>query len=366
MKKKLLALALSIFTLTSIVGCSSSSGSESTNPSTSTENKIKIGMSTDNGPIDDKAFNQGAWEGIQQASKDFNLESKYLKPNGGTESDYLKEIGNLYDAGFKFIVLPGFKFETSVYKSQDRYTDAKFVLIDGVPHSGDNTPVIKSNTMAILFAEEQAGFLGGLAAALEVKEGDFGFIGGMEIPNVQRFNWGFQQGVDYANKNYGTKITIKEDNVTYIGDFNNPSSGQQIAAQMYDKGVKVIFTAAGGSGGGAMTEAKTRGASSKVAWIIGVDTDQYADGVYEGEKSVVLTSAMKKISTTVYNIIKDELNGTFKGGEIITYDVTTDSVGLPENNPNLSEDTITKVKDVTAKLTSGEIKVSSEKGSLIK
>ncbi|MGV2788469.1 BMP family ABC transporter substrate-binding protein, partial [Clostridium perfringens] len=126
-------------------------------------------------------------------------EYKYLKPAGTTEADYSKEIGNLYDAGFKFIVTPGFKFETAVFKAQDKYKDAKFVIIDGTPHSGDSNPVVKENTVSIFFAEQESGFLAGVATALHVKDGQAGFIGGMEIPPVQKFNWGFQQGVAYAN-----------------------------------------------------------------------------------------------------------------------------------------------------------------------
>src|SRR5690606_19534340 len=124
-------------------------------------------------------------------------------------ADYIKEIGNLYDAGFKFIVCPGFKFETAIFQAQDKYEDAKFVLIDGNPHSGDFVPVVKGNTVSIFFAEHESGFLAGVATALELKESEVGFIGGMEFPAVQKFNWGFQQGVNYANENLGTKITMK-------------------------------------------------------------------------------------------------------------------------------------------------------------
>ena len=85
-------------------------------------------MVTDSGTIDDKSFNQGTWEGIQKAKEEFGIEEKYLKPAGKTEADYLKEIGNLYDAGYKFIVTPGFKFETAIFKAQDKYKDAKFVI----------------------------------------------------------------------------------------------------------------------------------------------------------------------------------------------------------------------------------------------
>src|SRR5690554_3634334 len=156
---------------------------------------LKVGMVTDAGTIDDKSFNQGTWEDVLRATKDLGLENKYLKPTGTTPADYMKEIGNLYDAGYKFIVTPGFKFETAIFEAQDKYPDAKFVILDGGPHNGDFNVVVKENTVAIYYAEHESGFVAGVATAVELQEGELGFIGGLEIPPVQKFNWGFQQGI---------------------------------------------------------------------------------------------------------------------------------------------------------------------------
>ncbi|MFK7692421.1 BMP family protein [Paenibacillus sp. HJGM_3] len=362
MKKGIVALTVSALVLSMLAGCGSSDGS--TNGSGSA--KFKVGMVTDAGTIDDKSFNQGTWEGVQKAAKELKLDNKYLKPTGTTEADYMKEIGNLYDAGYKFIVTPGFKFETAIFKSQDKYKDAKFVLIDGAPNAGDGKAVVKENTVSIFFAEHESGFLAGVATALQIKEGQAGFIGGMEIPAVQKFNWGFQQGVDYANKNLSTKLTIKPENVIYQGSFDNVAAGGQLAAQMFDRGVNVIFAAAGGVGVGAINEAKTRVQAGKKAWIVGVDVDQYKDGVYKDDKSVILTSAMKKIDQAAYDMVKAEKDGKFPGGKTLTFDSKNDGVGIPEKNPNLSDDTVKKVQDIAKKLKAGEIKVAAEKGSLIK
>ena len=365
MRKKLIALTLSALMVTGLVGCGS--GNSNSNGGEKKAD-LKVGMVTDAGTIDDKSFNQGTWEGILRAEEEFGVETSYLKPAGTTEADYMKEITNLYDTGYKFIVTPGFKFETAIYNAQKKYEDAKFVILDGAPHSGDNNYDLSQNTIAIFFAEEQAGFLAGVAASLELKEGDLGFIGGMEIPAVQKFNWGFQQGVAYANENLGTKMTIKKENVVYQGSFDNSAAGKQLAATMYDNGVKAIFAAAGGVGVGAITEAKERVQKGQEVWMIGVDVDQYADGIYdEAEgKSVILTSAMKKIDTATYDMIKDELNGEFKGGQILRFDASNDGVGLPEENPNLSEDTVSKVNEIFEKIKSGDIKVSDQQGDLIK
>lgn len=328
----------------------------------------KVGMVTDSGTIDDKSFNQGTWEGIQKAGTELKLDTKYLKPAGTTDADYIKEIGNLYDAGYKFIVTPGFKFETSIFATQDKYTDAKFVLIDGIPNNGkfDATRVEKvgPNAVSIFFAEHESGFAAGVAAALQIKTGEFGFIGGMAIPPVQKFNWGFQQGVAYANANLGTKIVIKPASVIYQGGFSDVAAGQQLAAQLYDKGVKVIFAAAGGVGVGVITEAKARAA--KGVWVVGVDADQYSQGLLDNGKSVILTSAMKKVDQAAYDMIKQNLAGKFPGGQTLIYNAANDGVGIPVTNPNLSDDVVAKVTAIIAKIKSGEIKVSSEQGSLIK
>ncbi|KAB3530087.1 BMP family ABC transporter substrate-binding protein [Alkaliphilus pronyensis] len=363
MFKKVSVLLLSLMLITALlVGC----GGE-----TEVTSDLKVGMVTDAGTIDDKSFNQGTWEGIKLAEEELGVETKYLKPAGTTESDYLKEIGNLYDADIKFIVTPGFKFETAIFQAQTKYEDAKFVLIDGSPHSGDFNAVVGENTVSIFFAEHESGFLAGVATAVELQEGEVGFIGGMEIPPVQKFNWGFQQGIKYANENHGTNIEMKAENFVYQGSFDNVAAGQQLVAAQFDKGVDAVFCAAGGVGVGAINEAKARVESGENVWIVGVDVDQYADGIYteedaEEQKSVILTSAMKRIDQAAYDMIQAEINGEFPGGEVLNFDAKNNGVGIPQENPNLSSETEEVVSDVFSKLQSGDITVSAEQGDLIK
>ena len=355
MKKKVMALVLLALMVTGLVGCGSDN-----NASKSEEGKLKVGMVTDTGTIDDKSFNQGTWEGIKEAEKSFGLETTFMQPNGESESSYLTEIQNLYDSGYKFIVTPGYKFETAIYKAQSQYEDAKFVLIDGEPNDGNDNYLVADNTVAVYFAEEQSGFIAGVASAVQLQDGDFGFIGGMEIPSVKKFNYGFQQGVAYANEHYGTNVSLKAENIVYSGSFSDTALGQQLSAQMYDNGVKAIFTAAAGVNIGVITEAKTRVANGQEAWVIGVDSDQYADGIYEGNKSVVLTSAIKKIDEAAYQIIEDEINGEFPGGQVLRFDAKNDAVGIPSENPNLSDDTIAKVNEVIDAIKADKIEVKTE------
>lgn len=329
------------------------------------ETDLAVGMVTDSGTIDDRAFNQYTWQAIEGSI----AHSKYIKPSGQTDADYLESIGNLYDAGYSFIVAPGYKFERAIQEAQTKYTDAKFVILDGQPVDGEGNPDIAENTVAIYFAEQEAGFIAGVAAAKQLQTGEFGFIGGMKIPSVQRYCYGFQQGIRYANENLGTQISLKEENVVYQGSFTDKAGGQQVAAQMYDKGVKAIFTAAGGTGIGAITEAKARAMNGDTdCFVIGVDVDQYEDGVYDPDTnaSVILTSAMKKIDQATVTILKDEVEGQFPGGEVITFTVANDGVGIPAENPNLDEPAAKAAADIANRIKSGEIVVAeSNDGSLI-
>ncbi len=364
-KKKLLALTLcGVMSASVFVGCgSSNSTSNQSTTDTTTSSKferldtdLNVGLVIGSGTIDDRSFNQGCWEGITATVEN----SKYVTPAGETESDYLVSIGNLYEGDFKFIVTPGFYFESADYVAQDKYPDANFVILDGAPTDSNGNTVIGENTVSITFAEHEAGFIAAVAAALEIKEGSFGFLGGMQIPAVVRFEAGYKQGIEYANKNLGTNITLDDVDVVYQGSFGDKAAGQQIAAQMYDRGVDVIFTAAGGTGIGAITEAKSRATKGETAWVIGVDSDQYLDGVYNAETnaSVILTSAVKYVDQATHDMIVAQTEGKFPGGEALLYTVANDGVGLPAENPNLSEETITKVNEVYNAIKEGTVTVN--------
>lgn len=343
----------------SLVGCGASE-----NGGKATSN-YQVGLVTNIGSIDDKSFNQGAWEGITAAEETYGVGKKYLQPAGETDADALKEIANFYDAGYQLVVAPGFKFGTTIYAAQNKYPKTHFVIIDSVVHNGDYQPAMAENSVAILFEEHEAGFLAGLAAALELKEGEAGFIGGMATDAVNKYNWGFQQGITYANQQYGTNLKMDASNFVYQGTFTDIAAGQQLSAQLYDRGVDVIFSAAGAVGTGVIKEARERSQSGKPAWVIGVDVDQYEDGIYEGGKSVVLTSAMKKISTATLDVIAQEVQDQFPGGQILSYSVKNDGVGIPAENPNLSQETTERVKAVYAQMKEGSLEVQDHGEGLI-
>ena len=302
------------------------------------EDVIKIGMVTDAGSIEDKSFNQGTWEGIQKyANEHENVEIQYVQPEGESTQDYLLAIDNLVLSGNELIITPGFAFEEAIGLAQYEYPETSFLLIDGTPlHKGDY--VIEDNVRSIFFTEHEAGFLSGVAAATQTKTGNLGFLGGMEVPAVQKYGWGFVAGVAYANANLGTNAKVVD--YVYQGTFTDSDAGKSIAGGMYDKGIDIIQHAGGLLGTGAIAEAKERGN----VFVVGVDVDQYEDGKTDNSNSVILTSAMKNLTIATYNEIDKYINGQFEGGNIKTLTIAEDAVGLPTSNPNLTEETLINVE----------------------
>lgn len=332
--------------------------------------KLKVGMVTTAGTLDDKSFNQGTWEGLNLAGRELALKVKHLRPAGTTTADYEREFANLHDAGYRLIVAPGFKFANALYAAQYKYPDTYFVHIDGIPSSerDQHKAGVSANSAAIFFAEQESGFLAGLAAALQVRSGRFGFIGGMETPPVQKYNWGFQQGVAYANTHFQTAVHIQPEHVVYQGTFSDVAAGQQLAAQMYDKGVTVIFAAAGSVGTGVIHEAVSRAKAGKRVWVVGVDVDQYADGIYNRSenRSVILTSAMKYIHQAAYDMVVQAAAGKFPGGQVLLYDAKNHGIGIPVDNPNLSAATVAQVQTVEERIKQGRLSVRDKGEGLIK
>ena len=353
MKKKVSMLTLALAATVGLAACGKGAVNNESQGA-STDAKLKVGMMTDSGTIDDKSFNQGTWEGIQRYEEENGtITSKYIKPAGEATQDYLEAANNLLASGHEMIIAPGFKFEEAIAQLQEENPDKKFVILDGQPTGG-----AAENTSAIYFAEQEGGFLAGVAAALETKTNKVGFIGGMVIPSVQNFGYGFAMGVAYANANLGTNVEIAD--YLYNGTFNDVAGGKAQAGGMYDKGIDIIFVAAGGVGNGVIAEAKERAEASKDVHVIGVDVDQYEDGLLSDGRSVILTSAIKRIGNAAYAKIDEAVKGTFKGGEVITMNAQNDGIGLPEENPNLSDATKEKLDEVLSSLKSGALSLPSE------
>ncbi|MCL2265470.1 MAG: BMP family ABC transporter substrate-binding protein [Treponema sp.] len=283
---------------------------------------FELALVTDLGTIDDKSFNQGSWEGLVEYASANNITHKYYQPSEQSNDSYLSTIDLAVRGGAKLIVTPGFLFETPVFVAQDRYPDVNFILVDGQPNDGDwskGAPVYRTgkNVVGVLYAEDQAGFLAGYAA---VKDGNtsLGFMGGMAVPAVVRFGYGFVQGAEYAASELGLSVGSISIQYHYTGHFNASPEVQTMAASWYNAGVDVIFGCGGAVGNSVMAAAEQAGKK-----VIGVDVDQ------SSESHTVITSAMKGLQASVFACISTYYSGRFPGGQTQVFEAVNSGVGLP-------------------------------------
>jgi len=284
----------------------------------------EIAMITDAGDIDDESFNQGTWEGIEEYAEENDISHRYYRPATVSDQAYIDTINLAIDGGAKIVVTPGFLFEVAIYESQQTHPDVTFILIDGEPNDGDwdNGPNYNTadNTLNILFAEHESGFLAGYAA---VKDGyeNLGFMGGMAVPAVVRFGIGFIAGTHYAADELGITVSLPEDRYTYLGNFDAEDGHKNQALSWYNAGTDLIFAAAGGAGNSVMAAAE-----DEDAMMIGVDVDQ------SSSSDTVLTSAMKDLAVAVQQALDDYYNDEFVGGRTQVKDATDQGVALPMEN----------------------------------
>lgn len=345
--KKLLALTslALVFTL-GLTAC----GSTTDNGTDSDLPVASVGLVTDTGGINDKSFNQGSWEGVEEfiAAND-GVDAGYLETH--QDSDILPNL-DTSAARYQVVVAPGFKFSEGIATSAKQNPNTQYILLDATPSEGD-AEVSLENVISILFREEQAGYLAGVVAATETKSDTIGFLGGIPLPAVMNFAAGYIQGAKSVNPD------IKVD-VQYANSFTDTTIGKQKASAMYASGMDIIFVAAGGVGTGVIEQAKELVTQGKDAWVIGVDRDQYADGSYGDGKSVVLTSAVKHVGVAVNDTLNDIKAGTATFGQVQTLGINDDAVGLPAENPNITNSaTLDLISSVTAEMKAGSVKVQS-------
>ncbi len=324
MKKvsKLLAILLTLaLSLGMLVGCGGTTKDTTGDTTGDASGKFEIALITDKGNIDDKSFNQGAWEGVIAFAEANNITNKYYKPEEASDAGYLAAIDLAVTGGAKVIVTPGYLFEVPVYEAQTKYPDVKFILLDGAPHTADYaTFETKSNVASVMYAEEQPGYMVGYAA---VKDGytKLGFMGGMAVPAVQAYGYGYLQGIEAAATEMGLADGSVAVTYHYTGDFAETDTNKATAKAMYQEGTEVIF-ACGGSVGKSVMSA----ANESSAKVIGVDVDQRYDS------ETVITSAMKGLGASVQQVLaaiyKDNTWDTF-AGTTTTFNAANNGVGLP-------------------------------------
>ena len=295
---------------------------------------IKIGMVTDVGGVNDQSFNQSAWEGLQKAKNDLNVKVSYQESK--QDADYTANLETLYDAKNGLIWGIGFKMADAVLAAAKQNPKQKYAIIDY--SYGAKTP---PNVIGVMFKAEEGAFLAGYIAAKMSKTGNLGFIGGMSVPIIHSFQYGFKAGAKYANK----KINVFDQ---YSESFTDAAKGKAIANQMIGKGADVVFHAAGAVGDGVIEAAKEK---NKMA--VGVDRDQN----YLAPKNVI-TSSMKRVDNAVFNVVKDFTQGKFLGGTTIEYGLKDGAVDIASSTSKMIPSVLLEdVNSLKKKIIEGKIKI---------
>ncbi len=364
MKKVLSILLCTIIAASMLAGCNGSSTSSSSGESgDDAAGKLKIAIVGSPNGVDDGSFNQNNYEGILAFIKN-NPKSTVtdLKDTSGDPAAAVKLVADIV-ADYDVIVCCGYQF-AGIGTLAEENPDVKFILIDAYPTNADGEEFECENVYAMQFKQQESAFCVGIAAALETKTGKVAVVNAVAFPTNVNYQYGFMSGVNYAVKHYaakaeivelpsyaGTDVTKKNVGGNYIGTFSDEATGKVVGKALIDQGVDVILVAAGASGNGVFTAAK----EASGVHVIGCDVDQYNDGV-NGDKNIVLTSALSIMDKNVelqLNKIKD---GTFKG-ENALLGADTDSTGYVSKagRCQLSDDTISKINEALEKVKTGDI-----------
>src|ERR1700716_1208300 len=320
------------------------------------KSKVHVGIVFDIGGKDDRSFNAAAFAGVKCAETGkwpngtpcgkaaLNIVLRDIEPGNPTSIE--PAMRAFAERGYDLIIGVGFAQAPIMEQVAKEYPNIHFAIVDGVSEL--------PNVASLVFKEHEGSYLVGMIAAKTTKSGTLGFIGGMDIGLIHRFEVGYEEGARAVNPN----IRVIQN---YVGvtdaAWNNPGKGKEIALAQISKGADVIFTAAGNSGLGAFDAVEQYGMVNGRAthFVIGVDSNQ--NGVKPG---YVLTSMVKRVDNAVYDIVKDVTSGKFKGGFHV-FGLESDGVGyvIDEFNKDLvSPEAIAAAEDAKKKIIAGQIKVT--------
>ena len=334
---RLLLVALLALGTGALAACGSddesSSGGSGGGSDTAAKKKIKVGIVTDIGGLDDRGFNQLAYKGLQQAKAELGADIRALTSK--SNADYVPNLTSLARQKYDLVIGIGFLMGESTVKVAKAFPQTKFANID-YPAAALKGP---ANVRGLVFKENEGGYLVGYMAGLYSKEkggNQISVVGGQKVPAVEGFAAGYEAGAKKANPDVKTQLA-------YSQDFVDQAKCKEIALNQIDKGSEVVFAVAGNCGLGALDAAKEKNVQS-----IGVDADQgYVN-------SSVMTSALKKVDVAVFETAKAFQDGSFKGGEDQVFDIKSDGLGLGTVSPagKPFEADVNKIKEQIA---SGEI-----------
>ncbi|MER7959449.1 MULTISPECIES: BMP family lipoprotein [unclassified Streptomyces] len=318
---------------------------ESSTESGSDSDTIKVGMAYDVGGRGDNSFNDSAARGLDKAKADLGVETKELTAKTGeTPADREQRLTSLAEGGFNPVIGVGFAYKDAIDKVAAKFPKTTFGLVDSVSDV--------KNVDSIVFTEEQGSYLAGVAAALKSKDGKIGFIGGVDTPLIKKFAAGFQQGVKDTKPDASVTIQYLSTGTDFSG-FGAPDKGKAAAKGMLDKGIDVIYAAAGGSGAGAIEAV----AAKPGTWAIGVDSDQAKDPALSKYAGSIMTSMVKNVDTGVFELIKSVQDGKPATGTHV-YSLAENGVSLTTTGGHL-EDIQPKLDEAKKKIIDGQIKVNT-------
>lgn len=311
-----------------------------------TSGKLKVGLVFDVGGRGDKSFNDAAYRGLEKAKNELGVDFEYIEPGPGADREAaLRQFASRPD--IKLIFGIGFIFTDEITKMAQEFPDKNFACVD---YTYDLTKTLPPNLLALEFKEEEGCFLVGAIAGLTTKTNTVGFVGGMESPLIKKFEKSYEAGVKHVNPS--CKVLISYAGVTGEA-FKNPGKGKELALSQYSQGADIIFHASGVTGLGVFEAAREQ---KKLA--IGVDSDQY-----EEAPGFILTSMIKDVDVSVYDCIKQEKEGVFKGGRAETYGLKSKGVDYIYNEMNknlISESTRKKVEEIREQIIAGKITIPTK------
>lgn len=364
--KKLVAFILCMALVITCVACFAACNPKEDD---NNDNAMKVAMITDYGDITDQSFNQTTYEACKAFSEDNNLGFKYFKPAGDSTEARVASVEQAIQEGYNVIVMPGFAFGETVVEVAGTNPDVTFVALDVSQGDLGENYKVPANVATFVYREEISGFMAGYAA---VKEGykKLGFLGGMAVPAVVRFGYGFVQGVNAAavEMNIADQVSV---NYVYGGKFQGTPEITAAMDAWYGNGTEVVFACGGGIFTSACEAATKQGINGKV---IGVDSDQsYVINKNYGE-GVCVTSAMKGLAPTVKTVltaIKDGKWSTYSGtvsnmGMVSGTDASLNYVQLPTATWSMTNFTKADYATLVGKIFDGTIKISSDTSAMPK
>ncbi|MFI7010131.1 BMP family protein [Streptomyces sp. NPDC050145] len=308
---------------------------------------LGLAIAYDVGGKGDQSFNDSAYEGLVKAQKEFGYKTADQEPKDGeSDDDKAQRLSNLAKAGYNPVVGIGFAYGPAMKDVAKKFPKTTFGIVDSVVE-GDNVA-------SLVFAENESSYLAGVAAAKATKSDHVGFVGGVDNELINKFEAGFEQGV--ADTKKGVKVEVQYLDEDPAKGFASPDLGEAAADKQLEDGADVIYHAAGLSGQGVI-----KAAAEQKKWVIGVDSDQYAQKTLDKYKDYILTSALKEVGGSIYTLAKSVKDGKPLSG-VQTFDLKVDGVGVAETNPQYK--TISGLADAVAKakqgIVDGTIKVDTK------